>query len=83
MRKWQKKTTKQVAFEDVPIGSEFAYSNRGHISLKINVFTKIEPLTESAPNAISEHSSKLKLWFKPYARVRVLLTQEELAALSA
>ena len=68
---WSLTRTKLIAFIDVPIGAQFAYAKRGSINASRNVFTKVEPYTASAPNAVSAASKKLKLWFEPGAVVRV------------
>lgn len=68
---WSKSTTVSLFFKDVPVGTEFAFTQSGSIAAKRNVFTKIEPYTESAPNAASAASAKLKMWFGDEAVVRL------------
>lgn len=78
LKTWAAKTTKQIAFVDLPIGAEFWYN--GHSGrTKNHVFVKIEPFTASAPNAMLAGATT-KFWFIEDAPVRIP-DPEKIAAL--
>jgi len=66
--------TEIVYFRDVAIGDRFFHRNDSGPILRRNIFIRIAPYTDSAPNAVLEDqitAPKTKFWFCDNALVRI------------